>query len=343
MVEMIASGELRRRVYLVGLVGIATALLALLLGVSMPERAQAASAEEICQTAEPVYWLVFLETGEVRSTTPPGDAAISYLVDGAGFHWTNNSDMDVYRIAVRVGGPDENIMYDAPGLPNPVPLDETAVAVKLCFDDGTLPTTTTTSGETTTTTSGETTTTTSGETTTTTSGEGNAPDIDIEKEADSAFYSEDGVATFTITVTNPGPLDLFDVVVTDQPALDVDPGSDCPRAIGDLAVGQSVQYECTVSGLDGVSPFDNTATATGEDDQGRQVTDEDSASVNPQVLNTTVTTSSSSTTSASSSTTSDTLPVTGADVENVALVGAILTGFGLALLTASATRRRREG
>lgn len=352
---MVASGELRRRVYLIGLVGIATALIALLLGFTVPDRADAATAQELCQTEEPVYWLLFLVTGEIRSTNPPGDGAISYAVDGAGFHWTNNSDMDVYRIAVRIGGPDDNIIYDAPGLPNPVPLTEAAVGVKLCFDDGTLPTTTTTqatttteatttttSGATTTTTSGAATTTTSGVTTTTTSGQGSAPAIDIIKDANSPFYGADGVATFTIKVTNPGPLALFGVVITDLPALSIDPGSNCPRSIGDLGVGQSVTYACTVSGLDGKSPFDNSATATGRDDQGRQVTDSDSASVNPQVLNTTVTTAATTTTAAGSSTTSDTLPVTGADVEDVALIGAILTLFGLTVLTASAARRRRQ-
>ncbi len=77
----------------------------------------------------------------------------------------------------------------------------------------------------TTTTLATTTTTTLG-TTTTVPGEPTAA-IEIVKEATPGRYGEDGIGNFTITVTNPGPVDLVMVRVTDDVALAQDPTSDC--------------------------------------------------------------------------------------------------------------------
>ena len=164
------------------------------------------------------------------------------------------------------------------------------------------------------------------------------PAIEIEKTATPEFYEADGVGNFTIAVTNPGPLDLSEVVVLDDDALAIDPNSDCPRAIGDLAVGDTVTYQCSISGLDGVSPYDNEAITVGKGPNGNEVTAKDSATVFPPVENTTITTVAPTTTEAPPTTDTlppttqapgtteapgETLPVTGID-------GGQAQGFGLA-------------
>jgi uncharacterized repeat protein (TIGR01451 family) len=189
-------------------------------------------------------------------------------------------------------------------------------------------------------------------TTTTTTTAPPQPAIEIVKVANSEFYSSDGVATFTIEVTNPGPVDLVDVVVTDQDALDIDPNSDCARVIGNLAVGESFSYECSVSGLDGISPFDNEACATGADENGTEVSDCDSAVEFPQVLATTVTTSTTvpesttapPTTQPPGSSTEETLPETGAESRDLAFggVAAVFVGLALLLATGRLARPRRD-
>jgi uncharacterized repeat protein (TIGR01451 family) len=98
-----------------------------------------------------------------------------------------------------------------------------------------------------------------------------APEIMIEKTPDQQVVVFMGTATFTITVTNTGDLDLVNVVVTDPIA----PG--CEIVIGDLAVGESSTYECTVEGA--TEDFTNVATTTGEDEDGNVVTDDDDAEV----------------------------------------------------------------
>lgn len=170
--------------------------------------------------------------------------------------------------------------------------------------------------------------------TTTTTMAPEEPAIEIVKTADSEFYGDDGVGDFTITVTNPGPVDLFDVYVTDDVAVAIDPGSDCPTSIGDLAVGESTTYGCSVANLDGVSPFENEATAIGVDVEGTQVTDTDTAVIFPPVQNTTITQAPTTTQGSS-----DTLPVTGVDSEQ--LRGFTFFGFaailvGLVLLSGAA-------
>ena len=188
------------------------------------------------------------------------------------------------------------------------------------------PTTTTTEAPTTTT---EPTTTTTESTTTSTQAPG--PAIVIEKTADPADYANDGVGHFTIRVTNPGPVDLTHVVVTDDIALAVDPVSVCPNpAVPDLAVGEYHEYDCTVANLDGVSPFTNEATATGTGPNGVEVTDTDDAVVFPPVLATTITRPPPTTAPPA------TLPNTG--VPNEKLRGISVAGFvffagGIALLS----------
>ncbi|MEZ4609679.1 MAG: hypothetical protein R2838_05420 [Caldilineaceae bacterium] len=80
-----------------------------------------------------------------------------------------------------------------------------------------------------------------------------------------------GAATFTIVVHNVGELDLVDVTVTDPLAHRL------RRAVGDLAVGASTTYTCTVPGV--LVDFTSVATVTGKDRFGEEVTDDDDAVV----------------------------------------------------------------
>ncbi|MFV1971825.1 MAG: hypothetical protein ACC683_12595 [Acidimicrobiia bacterium] len=169
---------------------------------------------------------------------------------------------------------------------------------------------------------------------TTTSTQAPGPAIVIEKLADSVEYGDDGVGHFTIRVTNPGPVDLTNVNVTDDIALAVDPVSNCPNPdIPDLAVSEYHEYDCTVANLDGVSPFTNEATALGTGPDGTEVTDTDDAVVFPPVLATTITRPPPTTAPP------PTLPNTGVPYEKVR--GISITGFaflvgGIALLSAAA-------
>jgi hypothetical protein len=115
------------------------------------------------------------------------------------------------------------------------------------------------------------------------------PVIEITKTADPTTYVNN-TGEFTISVHNPGPVDLHDVHVTDDYAINIDPGSLCPTTIGDLAVGESFTYECDIEGLDGVSPYTNDATAIGTGPLGTEVTATDDATVVPEVKATTLTT-----------------------------------------------------
>jgi uncharacterized repeat protein (TIGR01451 family) len=190
----------------------------------------------------------------------------------------------------------------------------------------TTPTTTTTEGSTTTT----------EPPTTTTQAPG--PTIVIEKLANPAEYGEDGVGHFTIRVTNPGPVDLTNVNVTDDIAVAVDTDSDCPNSnIPDLAVGEYHQYDCTVANLDGAAPFTNEATAMGTGPDGTEVTDTDDAVVFPPVISTTIT-RPPPTTAPPTTVPPPTLPVTGVSYEQVR--GISVAGFafvvgGIALLSAA--------
>lgn len=185
-----------------------------------------------------------------------------------------------------------------------------------------------------TTTTTEPTTTTTTEPTTTTSIQAPGPAIVIEKLADPVEYGNDGIGHFTIRVTNPGPVNLTDVAVTDDIALAFDPASDCPNPdITDLAAGEHYKYHCTVANLDGVSPFRNEATAIGKGPDGTEVTDTDDAVVFPPVLSTTITQPTPTTVPP------PTLPNTGVPYEKVrgiSMAGYAFVVSGIALLSVAA-------
>lgn len=101
------------------------------------------------------------------------------------------------------------------------------------------------------------------------------PEININKDPPSQLIQEGEDALFTITVTNTGPVKLINVVVDDPQA------QDCNRNIGDMEPAAVVSYSCKRAHV--VTSFTNTATVTGEDEAGNDVSDEDSALVN--VLN----------------------------------------------------------
>lgn len=167
--------------------------------------------------------------------------------------------------------------------------------------------------------------------------------IDIVKTATPDTYGDDMIGTFSITVTNPGPQDLSNVHVTDDVAVALDPDTNCVNDdIGDLAVGGSFTYSCTVGNLNGIV-FENTAIAIGTPTIGPDVTATSSATVRP-VFDTTVTTQppASTTTTLATTTTgtpTETLPVTGVDsdrLEGFGLVGVGLVLAGVALLGGAA-------
>lgn len=102
------------------------------------------------------------------------------------------------------------------------------------------------------------------------------PAIDIEKDPDSQLIEQGESANFTITVTNTGPVTLFNVVVTDPQS------PDCDRDIGTMEPGAVVSYDCERLNVRG--NFTNVATATGDDGEGNDVSDEDSARVNVLIV-----------------------------------------------------------
>lgn len=98
------------------------------------------------------------------------------------------------------------------------------------------------------------------------------PGISIVKVADTPVIRAGEDATFTITVTNTGVIDLENVVVTDAN------GGACERVFETLAIGEEEQYQCTVPNVEG--GFLNTAEVTADPvGGGTPVTDDDSAPV----------------------------------------------------------------
>ncbi len=105
-----------------------------------------------------------------------------------------------------------------------------------------------------------------------------SPDIMISKAPDTQQVVSGSDATFTITVTNTGDVDLTDVAVSD-PLV-----PDCDKTIGDLTAGSSNSYTCTRNNV--TADFTNTATATGTATVSIDVSDDDTADVeviNPDV------------------------------------------------------------
>lgn len=98
-------------------------------------------------------------------------------------------------------------------------------------------------------------------------------DIDIRKQAegpDSRTFPPGSDVPFEIVVTNTGPEDLVNVMVTD-PLV-----PDCDRVIGDLAAGEIFAYSCTALAV--TVSFTNEACVTGERN-GVQVGDCDPSTV----------------------------------------------------------------
>jgi uncharacterized repeat protein (TIGR01451 family) len=96
------------------------------------------------------------------------------------------------------------------------------------------------------------------------------PAINIVKDGPALVHVGDTI-TYTFEVTNPGELELFDVVLSD-PICDagtIVPGADVDSS---LAVGEVWHYTCThlVTAEDGElrDPLPNTATITGDTSQG---------------------------------------------------------------------------
>lgn len=159
--------------------------------------------------------------------------------------------------------------------------------------------------------------------------------IDIVKDATPTEISDAGVATFTITVTNDGPVPLTDVHVTDDVAAAIDAGTDCVQpSLPDLDPGESTSYQCTVEGLATNAPWTNEATSIGTPPTGPNVTDTDTATVLPQVEATTITQAPSTTTEAPPETLPNTGPSDG--VRDFAVVGMLFFIAGGALLGGAA-------
>ena len=97
------------------------------------------------------------------------------------------------------------------------------------------------------------------------------PAISITKNPKSQSITTGGTANFTITVTNTGDVALSNVAVTDAQA------PDCAKAIGDLAAGATMSYDCALTNV-GAS-FTNSATATGHPAVGADVSATDTAPV----------------------------------------------------------------
>ncbi len=100
------------------------------------------------------------------------------------------------------------------------------------------------------------------------------PAIDIQKLPDLQIIPSGGTAVFQIILTNTGNVPLTDVVANDDYGCGVE-------NIGDLAVGASYSYQCTVPGV--TKNFINTANVTGYYGEN-SVFDEDGATV--QVITT---------------------------------------------------------
>src|SRR5438552_13823869 len=94
------------------------------------------------------------------------------------------------------------------------------------------------------------------------------PSIDIVKSPKSQTINTGTTATFTITVTNTGDVDLTNVTVTDPLS------PNCNRVIGALAKSASTSYSCTSPALS--ADLTNVATVTGQAGNDT-VTDTDTA------------------------------------------------------------------
>lgn len=98
------------------------------------------------------------------------------------------------------------------------------------------------------------------------------PAISIQKTPNNQNIVSGSDATFTITVSNSGEVDLTSVQVTDALA------PVCDSLIGALVIGEAVSYDCTMT--DVTTGFTNVANVTAMTAESVEVTDSDSAIVN---------------------------------------------------------------
>ena len=87
------------------------------------------------------------------------------------------------------------------------------------------------------------------------------PSITITKNPKSQSITQGGTATFTIVVTNNGPVALSNVRITDALSPDCAKTSANIKDLASLAPGASVTYTCSLANVQ--SSFVNSATATG--------------------------------------------------------------------------------
>ncbi len=102
-------------------------------------------------------------------------------------------------------------------------------------------------------------------------GPGPTAEVEIAKRPQSQTIEYGTGATFTITVTNTGEVDLAPVVVDDPRALE------CNRSLASLPVGASTSYQCTVPNV--TETFTNVVAVTASAPWGEAVFDEDEAQV----------------------------------------------------------------
>ena len=144
-----------------------------------------------------------------------------------------------------------------------------------------------------------------------------APEIDIQKTPDDQTIVVGSDATFTITVTNTGDVDLINVVVTDPlvPA--------CDTTVPSLAIGESFSYDCTAENV--FEDFTNVATVTAEDAEGNPVEDTDDAILRIREPD------------------EGQLPVTGSDSSELTIAGLLMVLFGAVLVRFERNLARKPG
>jgi uncharacterized repeat protein (TIGR01451 family) len=97
------------------------------------------------------------------------------------------------------------------------------------------------------------------------------PAVEVSKGPQLQTVEYGARATFAITVTNVGQVDLASLIV-DDPRV-----SDCSRDLGVLTVGSSESYHCSVP--DVTLPFTNVVVVTATTSSGQVVSDQDQARV----------------------------------------------------------------
>ncbi|HEX4520371.1 MAG TPA: hypothetical protein VH063_12390, partial [Gaiellaceae bacterium] len=113
-------------------------------------------------------------------------------------------------------------------------------------------------------------------------GGGGTPAISITKNPKTQSIASGATANFTITVTNTGTLVLSNVSVSDPLSPNCNQTSASIPALGSMAPGASVTYNCSLANV--TASFTNVATATGTGSNGQTVTANDSAPVTVQAI-----------------------------------------------------------